>query len=84
MWHQPAHRSSPALCHRPSGTDPSPGIISASPTRSPLTTTGAAPDDLHTVETTGGGAQDTQKVSAVGPGAMLIAWDEIATLSDMR
>ena len=80
MWHRPAHRSSPALCHRPSGTDPSPGIASASPTRS-LTT--AAPDDLHTVETTGGGAQDTQKVSAVGPGAMLIAWDEIATLSDM-
>ena len=80
MWHRPAHRSSPALCHRPSGTDPSLGITSTSSTRS-LTT--AAPDDLHTVETTGGGAQDTQKVSAVGPGAMLIAWDEIATLNDM-
>ena len=45
MWHRPAHRSFPALCHRPSGTDPSTDITSASPTRS-LTT--AAPDDLHT------------------------------------
>ena len=27
-----AHRSTVALCHRPSGTGPSPGITSASPT----------------------------------------------------
>ena len=82
MWHRPAHRSFPALCHRPSGTDPSTGITSTSSTRS-LTT--AAPDEeveqsRHLAATAERSAQDAIDDVLTSAGRVESALTEVATL----
>ena len=68
-------------CHGQGGSKPGPDTTSAS---SASAIVDRAPDNFHLLALSLSCALVMRKASAVGPGAMLIAWDEIATLSGMH